>query len=733
MKKIALFIGVMILLFSSNFFTHAKSNELIIENKKIWAMPNQSEIKAVEKGLLYINNDSIKYIYNSQEVCSIKEEYLAHTIDSNYLYLVTNNNQNIYLRSISISDKKENIISLNMNRCNQILIIDNELVLIGSSNSDACITKYNKKLNFLYEYKFGGSNYEEFVKTYYYNNKYYLIGKKDAHSKNSPFMDVGSVGEIKTFACIIDNKGIIEESVYFNFNETSELLYTSDFKNNELMVCIKLLDSYQTYILNTNLETLDIEESLETDDKILLSNTGNILYINEEEIKVNNEVFKIDIDSEILYLDIIDNVLKVYYYKDHYLWESSIYQYKIEKQEDIIVNIYNAEFNEKMNMNDLKELKISSYIHDLNLELDSIEPYFSKQIPGKYTGHFKIKINDQKSFKIDNYIKIEEYVNIYDNHIYPVGYKLKFFGYGLLDGKSIVSDTILKDAGVHNLLISDALGKTKKYTFQVVENYYFNQEEYTFSDYTIRKNDTIELNFKTNKLVENIYLNNQKVDFEQVNEDVKVILNDFQNQGIYIYNINKIEYFDEVKNIEKTFTVRVLKDEPIINITEEKNENFTLNIDFIDYDYSVRDLFFEVYYDDELQEILHSYLNDFEYKVGNIQKDKKITINGYICYDIGNGELKKVEVLKSSFYIDESVYELLHVKRVDNQIKLEVMTNNKSLTINELEVNNQSFSTKYQTTVNYQPLYISLVLSGIIIIIGGALIYYFKVFKKKRK
>jgi hypothetical protein len=60
---------------------------------------------------------------------------------------------------------------------------------------------------------------------------------------------------------------------------------------------------------------------------------------------------------------------------------------------------------------DLKELKISSYIHDLNLELDSIEPYFSKQIPGKYTGHFKIKINDQKSFKIDNYIKIEEYVN----------------------------------------------------------------------------------------------------------------------------------------------------------------------------------------------------------------------------------------------------------------------------------------------------------------------------------
>ena len=87
MKKIVFLIGVMILLFSNNFYAHAKSSELAQENEKIWAVPQQCEIKEVEKGLLYINNDSIKYIYNSQEVCSIKEGYLTHIIDSEYLLL----------------------------------------------------------------------------------------------------------------------------------------------------------------------------------------------------------------------------------------------------------------------------------------------------------------------------------------------------------------------------------------------------------------------------------------------------------------------------------------------------------------------------------------------------------------------------------------------------------------------------------------------------------------------
>ena len=143
-------------------------------------------------------------------------------------------------------------------------------------------------------------------------------------------------------------------------------------------------------------------------------------------------------------------------------------------------------------------------------------------------------------------------------------------------------------------------------------------------------------------------------------------------------------------------------------------------------------LVFEVYYDGNLKEILHSYLGDLKYIVGNIRKDKMITINGYLLYDIGDGELKKVEILKSSFYIDDAEYELLDISRVENQIKMEIKTNNKVLQIDELEVKNLSFKTKYQTSINYKPLYISLIVSGIITMVGVILVSYYRKNKKRK-
>lgn len=733
MKRIIVVMSICLLSFFLSIKTNAQTNNVFIkEDNKVMAASSEFTLKETNPGKMLVKEKDIMYIYNNQEICNLKEEYLTHIVDTENLYLVTKDTKQVYLRSINLKNKKENIIPLTLNKCFDILIIDNELTLIGSTNDDASITKYTKNLNFLYDYKFGGSGKEAFVKAYYDNNQYYLIGLKDAHSKNSPFMDVGSQNEVKTFVSIVSENGIIEDSIYFNHQEEYEELYTSSFNNDLLMVSIKLNNSYQTYVVDSNLEKVYYEETTNMDCHIVFSNTEEILYIDNDYLKVKEDQYILDIPGEILLSEMRENTLKIFYYDDYYIWETVIYQYDIDKQEDIIINLFNSDFDPNMSLDDLEEIKITSHIHDIKLELTTIEPYFSKQITGEYLGSFKLIINDQKSFNIDNKIIVEEYVNIYDKHIYPVGYKLKFFGYGMLDGKSVASGVVVKDVGEHVLLISDASGKTKKYTFQVVDNYYNNQEELPPTDYVIRKNDNLEISFKSNYEIEKVYINNQEVLFKQENELVKVVLDSFNETGVYEYKIDKIECRNEVIEINEKFTVKVLKEEPQVNIKEQSSKDFTVTIDFYDPDLSVKDLVFEVYKGDNLEEICHTYLNDFSYKVGNIQKDKNITVRSFLVYDIGDGELKYLEILDSSFFINVDEYELFNLTREDNQITMVVKTNNPKLNISKLIINDVDFQGKYQTSINYQPLYISIIISVIVILIGGGFIYYFKVFKKKK-
>ena len=49
-----------------------------------------------------------------------------------------------------------------------------------------------------------------------------------------------------------------------------------------------------------------------------------------------------------------------------------------------------------MDMNTLEEIKVESFIHSLDLKLNKIDPFFSKQVHGTYSGFFEIIINKQK-------------------------------------------------------------------------------------------------------------------------------------------------------------------------------------------------------------------------------------------------------------------------------------------------------------------------------------------------
>lgn len=742
MKRIIKVIIILISLIIFNIFqleSKAETSEFFeVKSEKVLGLNFNYDVKEVIDGYLLTNEGEIKYFYQNIEIFNVKEEYFTHTQDPEFLYLISKNNEGFILRKIGKKNKVIDEVNLEISGIGDVILNNDEIIIVGSSKKDAIISKYSLNLKHLHTYYYGGESTEHFNKIYVQDNNYYIIGTKDAHSINSPFMNVGSINEQKVFLTQINNQGIILNTCYFNHEAQLEELVNSDYLNGQLMLRIKADDINHIYIMDSDLEKKDYFQYKNNPKSIIIFN-NNLDYLIVEDYQgimlktKNNLQYDLNINSSLEYALIEDNVLTVYYYQDFYLQKASIYQYKIEHQEDIIINIFNGEFNEQIDMNELSEIKISSIIHKLNLELKKIEPFFNKQISGKYEALFKITINNQTSFELKNNIIIEEYLNVLNEHIYPVGYKLKFFGHGLLNGKTIISGASLNDTGEQTLVISDANGNQKKIAFYVVEDYYNKEEELPNTDYIINQNQIVKvkINNYSSEEVQEVYINNESVPFTIDNNQVVVELNNFNKMGIYQYTINKLVYQTREFKIDKHISVKVLKQSPVIQIKEAEQENLSLILNIDDPDKTLKDLVFEIYEEDKLWDVYHTYLKNYTLKLGNIQKDKKYNIKGFLVYDIGNGIMHKQQISDSILKFNMSAYNLGTVATNTNvdEIIIDLFTNDVNITIDKLLIGDVELKDKYQVVTDYLPVYISVGISIIIVIIGGG--YYF--FKKQQQ
>ncbi len=742
MKKIIKLIIISLGLGMFNIFqleSKAENNEFFeVKTEKVLGLNCNYDVKEVIDGYLLTNAEEIKYFYQNIEIFSIKEEYFTHTQDSNFLYLISKNKQGFILRKINKKNKVVNDVYLEITGIGDVTLNNDEIIIVGSSKKDAVISKYSLDLKHLHTYYYGGEGEEHFNKIYVQDNNYYIIGTKDAHSINSPFMNVGSINEQKIFLTHINNQGIIINTCYFNHNGQFEELVSSDYLNGYLLVRIKSDDIHHIYIMDSELQKKDYFQ-YENNSKSIMIFNNNLDYLIVEDkqgIKLKTKsdtLYELNINNSLEYALIENNVLTIYYYQDYYLQKASIYQYVIEHQEDIVVNIFNGEFNEQIDMNDLSEIKISSIIHKLDLKLKKIEPFFNKQISGKYEAFFEININNQTTFELKNNVIVEEYLNVLNEHIYPVGYKLKFFGYGLLNGKTVISGATLNDIGEQTLVISDANGNQKKIMFHVVEDYYNKEEELINTDYIINQNQNVKVkinNYSSEKLQE-VYINNESVPFTIEDNQVIVELNNFNQRGVYQYTINKLVYQTKEFKIDKYISVKVLKQSPAIQIKEIEQDYLSLDLSINDLDKALKDLVFEVYEEDKLWNIYHTYLKNYHLKLGNIQKDKKYNIKGFLVYDIGNGIMHKYQISDAILKFNKTDYDLVKVTvngAIDN-IVVEVFTNNIDVTIDKLLIGEVELKDKYQVVTDYLPIYISIGISIIIVIIGVG--YY--IFKKNQR
>lgn len=741
--KMIIKVGILLLLgiISLNSFkVKANSDEVFETSKnKVLSISSSDNIEEVKDGFLITNNQQITYIYDNIKVLEIREEYFCHTTDTEYLYLISKNIEGLIINKVNKKTKKIQKEILDFSNPLDIEIIDDELVIVGSNRQDASIVKYDKNLNYLHSYYYGGDGFESFDKIYYYLDDYYLLGSKDAISANSPFLNAGKEGEQKVFLTKINKQGIIIDTVYFNHYAITEELISSDFMNNTFVVNIKANDVNYIYYLNKDLQIVNYLEQINQGKNMgIVSYTNDYLVIQEGKglvLKIEEQEYDLETKGFLKKVLMDDNVLKVYYYNDYYLWEMVVYEYQILKKEDIIINQINAEFYEKMDMNKLSEIKIKSFIHNLDLQLDSIDPLFNKQIHGTYQATFKVLINTNQSYFLKNSIVVEEYVNVNDHYTYPVGYSLKFSGYALLDDKSIVSGYKIKEEGWHDLVVSDASGNKRKYTFRIINSSYFDDAnsdlDYMKPDYVVNKNQELIIKITTNKEVQKIYINNEVCDFEKIEDGVIVKYTGLNTPGIKKIIIDKIEYTDETYEMNKTILVNVLKDAPQVEVKEIDEGDLILKMNISDPDKSFCNLKFLVSEDEKvIKEEYFDYINN-GIKLGNIPKDKKYNIKVFMQYDIGNGIIN--EVLFLDFIVNTELvdYQIMNWEVMEEEINIKFNTDDPNIKINKLQIGDKELGDKYQVVNNYTPLYVSIILSLIVLGIGG--FYYFYKKKKQRK
>jgi hypothetical protein len=289
---------VLVLTFSTTINVKASttSNEVFDKTaSKVLSMNEEERVLEVQDGYLISGSNYIKYIYENNEILKVSEEYFTHITDNEYLYLVSKNDEGIFLSKINKKNKKRDVVLLEIDNPIDMKIIDNELVIVGSDRKDAVICKYDKNLNYLHNYYYGGLGYEGFNQIYDDGQDYYLIGTKTGQSINSPFLNVGNAKDLKVFLTKINKQGILLDTCYFNHQNSLEELVDSDFKENLIMVKIKTNSDYhdeKDKLLN---ELKAIQENFES---LKVEHEKNIEKLNDNKVKLDADNKRRDLENE---------------------------------------------------------------------------------------------------------------------------------------------------------------------------------------------------------------------------------------------------------------------------------------------------------------------------------------------------------------------------------------------------------------------------------------------------
>lgn len=718
-------IAIGVVIFSSLMLT-SNASELNVETKDIELYKEEiEEINCFGNINIIKKENGYFYTYNNVQ-CELEYAITKAVDDTNNIYMLGKKDEIYYLLNLNKDTKKINKLILEIDEANDLVVYCDNLIVGGSKNNNVYIAVCDKKLEIIRIIHLDGDKTQKCTHLLVKNNLLYICGIKSAHSKNENFLNIGSRGEIKSFIFSYDKDYVNIDKCYFNDDYEEEKIIETGFLNDNLLICMKAnenyiielsddLNAYNKYLIPYSNYQLINTPKKSSSSIILVVIKDN--YFNIMSMSNNNYKNIISIDGNFLNYQIVEGELYIYYTYNGYTYKKIIDEYHIDYLNPLKCNYFT---NDETSQN---HFLVESYFEDLSFLIDSITPYYEKNIPGNYTITYLCKRQNMKEIRIKTSLIVSNYVNIKDKRIYPKGTRLFFFGKAILNGEEIPNGTILQKEGENILKIINQNRDEAIYKFTVVSNYYKNVETINISaDYVTYCNDIMY--FKIDNRIKNIYFDQYGLGKIQIlNNDKYLEIKASNKAGITNYKINKIELEDgRINECAISFLIKTLKAEPQYQIYEYiENDMLNLDIDVRDETASIDDVYLECYQDANLVLKKSTYINNTNGEIANLTKNKKFFLNINVINEEDNidtlftyeGVFNKEGTLKYS--ID---FKIENNKIIKIMIKLNLK--NKFLKHHKILLANQDGNDlikKYTINNNYILLYISIGCSVILMCI----------------
>ena len=716
MKKKLFIIAILFSIFSFISLKALSSKAASNINKPIVNIVEEQKIvknniqKIIDNNVYLANNNT--YFINENIIIEGKINNYIYNKDSIIFTIKESDGTIICKYNQTLKDKQ--LIDKLPITINDMVVYNEQLIVVGEEKNDACIYTYTIDGTQINKYQYGGNAKESFLKIQISGNYIYLIGQKNGISEGSIFKNVGNDADIKPFIIRMNSSFKIVNEFYINEKTKLEKIKNFAFNSN-ISFTIETFDKrFFHYELDNELKLIKHYELLppikykditKLNNNCYLLETLNTYYLG---FKLSNSWHLIpltDID-EINYTNLINGNVIITNYSNNQIKTYKISEYHIEYINDFI---YQYPY---LNYQSTNHFKVESYLEDLEFIYDSVaNQSINLQKSNTYIAKYYAIKQDGTRLDIETNYIVQPFINIVDEGVYPVGYKLLFTDEVMVNDTKAINGESLNSVGTYQRKHNG-----KSYKIYVKEKTYHNfDKDYLEADYILTKDDNAiyKVILSTNKQIKRVIVNEKDYPFIQNNDEL--ILNFALGGNDFIsYYIDSVVFSDDTTlKINQYYKLKRVSTYPILKLTYE---NDTLNYQINDEDKTIFDVVVKMYKETTLLEEVHTFLEDTNINF-NVDANKVEVLVRYHLEGKTIEEVNLIDLVATKKSKKDNNLELTFGKNNDMIENIKIKVNEDSLKVKNVSAQKIDLTKAYQTNDNKLICYISIIITIILAII----------------